>query len=130
MTFDEAIATVSEQPDLCLTGLAMDGRGEWFTVYFLCSPSEASGRPGLACDRVQLFTSRREVKQYDVDSAPSEAMLVDYTNHSAVLERRNAGEQSLLALFPELPDPNECEPDEFKTLAIQAAGMSEYMTLV
>ena len=133
MTFDEAVTTVSEQPDLCLTGLALDRRGEWLAVYFLCSTSSTSStqkRIQLTCERAQLFSTRCEVVEYDVDSAPAEAMLVEYTDHSAELRRRNAGEQRLRALFPELPEPEESGTDEFRGLAVQAAEASDYITVV
>lgn len=133
MTFDEAVTAVSDQPDLCLTGLALDGRGEWLTVYFLCSKNPESAAPvqvQLTCERVQLFGSQREVFDYEVDSAPTEAMLLEFTDQSTLLERRNVGEHTLLALFPELPPPEGIDKEEFRVLAIRAAEASAFVTVV
>jgi len=128
MTFDEAITVVSDNPGVRLTGITLDKHGEWLTVYFLSSPGD--GQVDLSCERAQLFTPNREVSSYPLDSAPAEALLVDYTDHAAVIGRQSPSEHSLFALFPELPNPDESMPDDFKVLAVQAAEASDFVTVV
>jgi hypothetical protein len=130
MTFDEAIAAVTDQPDLCLTGITLDRRGEWLTLYFLSSSADGPDEIKLASERLQLFTSHRTVTGYDLDSAPIEAMLIDYADHSEFFGRGGSGEDVLSALFPELPNPDETTLDEFQELTVRAAEASDYITIV
>lgn len=128
MTFDEAIAAATENPGLRLTGITLDKHGEWLTVYFLSSAEE--GGVALSSKRAQLFTSQREVSSYSIDSAPAEAMLVEYTDHAAQIGHAGISEHSLHALFPELPKPEDSVLDDFKVLAVQAAEESGFVTVV
>ena len=128
MTFDEAITAVTEQPGLRLTGVTLGRRGEWLTVYFLAFKNFSGVE--LSSERVQLFTSRREASTHSLDSAPTEAMLVDYTDHAAEIGEEGIGAHSLYALFPELPDPEACVPEDFKVLAVQAAEASGFVTII
>ncbi len=127
MTFDEAIDAVSAQPDLCLTGIALDRKGEWMTIYFLASEDQT---PELFCERTQLFSGRQENCEFDMKEAPAEAMLIDYSDHAEVMGRMGVNEHALRALLPDLPDPNVTKHAEFKSLAVQAAQASEFITIV
>lgn len=130
MTFDEAITAVTDQPDQCLTGFTLDRRGEWLTMYHLSSGADDIGDIELTSERLQLFTSHRAVTRHGVDSAPIEAMLIDYAEYNQAVGRGGAGEDVLRAVFPELPNPDETASLEFQELAVRAAEASEFITIV
>lgn len=130
MNFDEAIATVTDQPALCLTGFTLDRRGEWLTLYYLCSGADDSGDIELTSEQLQLFTSHRTVTRHGLDSAPIEAMLVDYADYNQAVGRGGAGEDVLRAVLPGLPNPDETASLEFQELAVRAAEASDFITIV
>lgn len=127
MTFDEAIDAVTDQPELCLTGIALDRRGDWMTVYFLSSEGQTVE---MFSERAQLFSQHLVHCELEIESAPTEALLLDYGDHSGVFGSVGVSEQALSTLLPSLPDPGTTEPAEFKALAVQAAEASGFLTLV
>jgi hypothetical protein len=130
VTFDEAIIAVTDQPDLCLTGFTLDRRGEWLTLYFLSSAADDVGDIDLTSEQFQLFTSHRAVTRHGLDSAPIEAMLIDYADYNQAVGRGGAGEDVLRALFPELPNPDETASLEFQELAVRVAEASDFIAIV
>lgn len=127
MTFDEAIDAISTQPEVCLTGIALDRRGEVMSVYFLSAEGQAIK---AFSEHAQLFSLDLVSCELDIESVPVEALLLDYADHSDVFGREGVNEHALQALLPALPDPSTTDPAEFKKLAVQAAEDSGFITVV
>lgn len=132
MTFEEALATITQDPSICLTGLGLSTEGK-VSIYTIDSDAEDPKWINVHFEASTIFSSEAEEEVYEAADAPSDAYRLKYLDLAEKLRGEGATESALYLLFPnDLPKPwlGTTSKQAFLRKALEVAAASDFITVI